>query len=122
MLLHILNEQSIDLWKTQTELILKKNGLVSFIVHPDYITEVEAESLYRNLLIYLTTLREKDKSIWFALPSEVNRWWRKRSQLSVVKQGSSWTIQGEAAEEASLAFARNVNGRLQYEFAEVLRA
>jgi len=122
MLLHILNEQSIDLWKAQTELILKKNGLVSFIVHPDYITEVEAESLYRNLLIYLKTLRENDESIWFALPSEVNRWWRKRSQLSVLKQGSSWTIQGEGAEEASLAFARNVNGRLQYEFVEVLRA
>lgn len=120
MLLHILNEHSIDLWKAQTELILRRHGLLSFIIHPDYVAEMEGESLYRSLLRYLVSLQEKER-IWFALPSEVNRWWRKRSQLYVVKQDGSWVIRGEGAEEASLAFARNVNGRLEYDVAEVAK-
>ena len=56
-LFHILNERSIDLWKTQIELILQKNGLVSFIVHPDYIIEQETRSVYKNLLSHLSYLR-----------------------------------------------------------------
>jgi len=117
MLLHILKEHSIDLWKTQTELILKKHGLISFIVHPDYITQTAGEPLYRSLLHYLVSLQQTER-IWFALPSEVNRWWRKRSQLSVVRHGASWVIQGKGAEEAQLAFASNVKGHLEYEFAD----
>lgn len=113
MLLHILNEHSIDLWKAQTELILKKNGLMSFIVHPDYITDPEEQCLFRELLGHLVSLRDT-RRVWLALPSDVNRWWRARNQLSIVKQNGSWLIRGEGAEQASLAFARNVNGRLEY--------
>jgi hypothetical protein len=36
---HILHNDSIDLWKKQIELILKKHGLMSFVVHPDYVTK-----------------------------------------------------------------------------------
>jgi len=36
-LFHPLNQRSIHLWKTQVEMILAKNGLASFIIHPDYI-------------------------------------------------------------------------------------
>ena len=38
-LFNVLNQHSIELWKTQMNLIQSKNGLISFIVHPDYITE-----------------------------------------------------------------------------------
>ena len=34
---HILNDYSIDLWKKQLDLIRKRNGLISFLAHPDYL-------------------------------------------------------------------------------------
>ena len=72
-LFHILNQRSIDLWKTQIDLILKKNGLASFIVHPDYIIEQETRSIYKQLLSHLTELRSRS-DVWFALPGEINSW------------------------------------------------
>ena len=116
-LFHLLNQRSISLWQTQVELILAKNGLASFIVHPDYIIEPDTRSVYEELLTYLQQLREK-MALWFALPHEIDFWWRARSKMSVVKASSGWQIEGEGAERATLAYARNVNGRLVYEQAE----
>jgi hypothetical protein len=113
-LFHVLDERSIDLWKTQIELILEKNGLASFIVHPDYLMEHDTRSVYETLLGYLRDLRQKEK-IWFALPTHIDAWWRARSKMSVEKEGNSWRIVGEGAERAVLAYARNVNGNLIYE-------
>ena len=39
MLFHLLGEYSTNLWRAQAEAILKKNGLISFLVHPDYLVE-----------------------------------------------------------------------------------
>jgi hypothetical protein len=116
-LFHVLNERSIDLWKAQVDLILEKNGLVSFIVHPDYVIEHDTNSAYKGLLGYLQELREKTR-IWSALPAEVDCWWRARSKMSVVKDGNSWRIEGDDAERAVLAFAKNVDGNLVYELAQ----
>ena len=115
-LFHILNERSIDLWKTQIELILQKNGLVSFIVHPDYIIEQETRSVYKDLLSHLSYLRSH-ANLWFALPSEIDSWWRTRSQLRVEKCAGAWRIVGEGAERAILAYAKNVDGKLVHELA-----
>lgn len=113
-LFHVLNELSIDLWKTQIELILRKNGLMSFIVHPDYIIEPEKLSIYEALLGCLRAYAENEP-IWFALPCEVDSWWRARSKMSVVNDGSSWRIEGDQGERAALAYARVVDGKLVYE-------
>jgi hypothetical protein len=121
MLFHLLNERSIDLWKTQVKLILAKNGLASFIIHPDYIVERDTRSVYESLLKWLRDLREQE-SLWFALPSEIDSWWRARSRMSVVKDGEAWRIEGEGAERAVLAFAREVDGHLVYELAEAPQA
>jgi hypothetical protein len=113
-LFHILNEQTIDLWKTQTELITRKNGLASFIVHPDYAMQRGMLPLYKDLLAYLCDLR-KQMPIWQALPSEVDGWWRARNRMSVVEDGKSWRIEGDESGRAVLAYAKNVNGKLVYE-------
>ena len=34
-LFNILKHYSIELWKTQTDLIMERHGLMSFIIHPD---------------------------------------------------------------------------------------
>jgi hypothetical protein len=113
-LFHVLNESSIDLWKTQIELILRKNGLMTFIIHPDYVIEPEKLSIYEALLGYLRAFAEKDP-IWFALPAEVDSWWRARSRMSVVNEGSAWRIEGDEAKRAVLAYASVVDGKLIYE-------
>jgi hypothetical protein len=113
-LFHVLNERSIDLWKMQMEKILSKNGLATFIVHPDYIVESETQAVYKELLAALDKMRKED-ALWFALPGEVDSWWRSRSQMSLVKTGHSWRIVGEGSERAVLAFAKVVDGRLVYE-------
>jgi hypothetical protein len=115
-LFHVLNERSINLWKLQLEKTLSKNGFVSFIVHPDYIVESETQSVYRDLLSMLNELRKRE-NVWFALPRDIDRWWRARSRMTLVKDGDSWRIAGEGSERAVLAFAKAVDGRLVYELA-----
>lgn len=112
-LFNILKERSIDLWKRQTELILAKNGLVSFLVHPDYIQEPRTFAMYKQLLAYLREIRER-RNLWFALPGEINDWWRARSRMSVVPDGKGWRIEGEGAERAVLALATLVDGKVVY--------
>ena len=65
-LFHLLNDRSIELWKTQIELILEKNGLASFIVHPDYIIDRETRSVYTNLLDHLRFLGGKKADLVWA--------------------------------------------------------
>jgi len=113
-LFHVLRESSIDLWRLQIEIILAKSGIATFLVHPDYIIEAEAQAAYRQLLTLLADLRERE-NIWFALPGEINAWWRERDAMSIVKEGRKWRITGKGAERAVLAFATHVDGRLKYE-------
>jgi len=116
-LFHVLNKRSIDLWKAQVDLILRKNGLVSFIVHPDYVMEQDTRPVYEGLLGYLRELRGKS-SLWSALPSDVDSWWRARNKMSVVKDGQSWRIDGDDTNRAVLAYATIVSGNLAYELAQ----
>lgn len=120
-LFHVLNERSIDLWKIQFEKILSKNGMATFLVHPDYVIEPDTQAAYKELLAMLRDMRKRE-ALWFALPGEVNTWWRQRSQMSIVREGSSWRIAGEGCERAVLAFAKIVDGKLVYEHASVPRA
>jgi hypothetical protein len=114
MLFHLLNDYSLDLWKAQASLILKKNGLMSFIVHPDYVIEEKARGVYRDLLSFLRRVGQ-EKRIWFAVAGEINDWWRSRSKMRVVSREGKWRIEGPSAERAKLAFARVVGDRLEYE-------
>ena len=56
-LYHILRQRSLTLWKEQTDKILQRHGLVSFIIHPDYTTASWSQQLYKSLLNYLAELR-----------------------------------------------------------------
>jgi len=114
MLFHLLNDYSLDLWRMQTEAIVKKNGLVSFIIHPDYIIEKKARDVYRGLLGFLRNRGSRDR-LWFALPGEVDQWWRARSQMRVVERNDQWRVEGPSAERAKLAFAKTAGDHLEYE-------
>ena len=116
-LFHILNDYSVDLWKQQTDSIAEKHGLISFIIHPDYIRERRARSTYQLLLEHLARMRDERRT-WIALPREIDRWWRERSKLEVVPYGSSWRINGAGKERARLAFAVLTGDRLTYSLEE----
>jgi hypothetical protein len=103
-LFHILQQRSLDLWKKQIAMIQQRYGLVSFIVHPDYVTEKWASELYNDLLAYLSELRSS-QGMWIALPRDVADWWKARRQMKLVQQGGAWKIEGPQAERARIAYA-----------------
>lgn len=114
-LFHILNDYSIGVWKEQISLIQEKHGIMQMIVHPDYVIENRAREVYTELLSYLSELRDRGET-WIALPGEAAAWWRLRSELELVNDAGSWTIQGEGRERARIAYATIIDGRIAYEF------
>ena len=110
-LFNILGEYSTDLWKQQIELIMNKHGLMSFIVHPDYIIGDRERGIYEELLGDLRHLRE-EKGIWITTPGEVNQWWRQRTEMRLVEDVDGWRIQGDGAERARVAYASEKDGNL----------
>jgi peptidoglycan/xylan/chitin deacetylase (PgdA/CDA1 family) len=113
MLVHLLRQRNIDLWKEQTSMVLKKSGLVSFIVHSDDVMTGHVRPLYQDLLTYLQELRSS-AHLWFALPREIDQWWRLRSKMFLVGDGESWKICGEGSDQAVVAYASSASGKLVY--------
>jgi hypothetical protein len=113
-LFHILNDYSITLWKRQIELISGHHGLVSIITHPDYMIGAREQSIYVDLLRHLSDRRNRD-GLWVALPGEINRWWRNRNQMTLVRDGDNWHVEGPDAARARVAYATlTADGRVAY--------
>ena len=66
-LFNVLNDYSMALWKQQIDLILRGHGLISLIIHPDYVFSSRAQEVYRQLLEDVHTLQAKE-GVWVALP------------------------------------------------------
>jgi hypothetical protein len=111
MLFYILNDYSISLWERQIELIMKKHGLISFIVHPDYVAKPRERGVYEALLAHLARLRQ-ESGVWITTPGEVSRWWRQRAQLKLVEDGEGPRIEGVGCERARIAYATEKDGEL----------
>jgi hypothetical protein len=113
-LFHILNDYSIELWKRQLALIRDRNGLMSFITHPDYLIDRRARSVYETLLDYLRKMVSRE-GIWAALPGDVDRWWRARNEMKLVPRGSDWEIVGPENHRARVAYAVLEGNCLRYD-------
>jgi hypothetical protein len=113
-LFHILGDYSIALWKKQIELILAKNGLISFLSHPDYLIEQRARQVYSGLLAHLRQMRD-NQELWLALPGDVDRWWRSRNVMALVQDGHSWRIEGPDSNRARVAYAALEKDHLVFE-------
>lgn len=114
-LFHILNDYSTDLWKREIDALIARNGLISFIVHPDYLIEKRARKTYEELLAHLSELRSARK-LSIALPGEVAQWWRQRNAMSVEASGSDWNVVGVGADKARVAYACLEGEKLSYTF------
>jgi hypothetical protein len=108
-LFRILDDYSINLWKKQIALIQAKHGLISFIVHPDYLIEQRAQDTYKALLGHLAELRAED-GIWTPLPRDVANWWRQRSSMELVRANGQWRVEGPGSERARVAYASLIAG------------
>jgi hypothetical protein len=114
-LFNILRQYSTDLWDQQIALVLEQNGLISFIVHPDYLFDKRAREVYSTLLSSLAKLRSQSK-LWIPLPRELNDWWRSRNEMRLVKEGSAWQIDGPEKRRARIAYASLEADRVVYTF------
>jgi hypothetical protein len=113
-LFHILSDHSMTLWKSQAESIVEAHGLMSVLVHPDYVIERRAQDVYKQLLGEIDRLRA-EAGLWVALPGEVDRWWRQRAGMELVGEGGTWRVEGEGSDRASVAYACLDGGGVSYE-------
>lgn len=113
-LFHILNDYSSNLWKQQIELVLESHGLINIIIHPDYIVSSRERGVFEELLSHLAKMRD-ERGVWTALPKDVARWWRQRSEMKLIEDGNGLRIEGEGKDRARIAYASEKNGRLVFE-------
>jgi hypothetical protein len=113
-LFYIFNEYSLDAWKAQLSLIRSRNGLMSFITHPDYLIAKRNRKLFEALLDYLRQMVAAEQ-IWAPLPGDVDRWWRARDEMKLQRRGDGWEIVGPQSEKARVAYAVLDGDRLVYE-------
>ena len=114
-LFNILHDYSTAIWKKQISLLRAKNGLISTIIHPDYIIADKPRRVYTELLQYLKELHSS-RQAWMALPHEVDTWWRLRSEMRLVEAAGSWRVEGPGSESAKVAYAVLDGDELKYEF------
>jgi hypothetical protein len=116
-LFNVLNDHSIALWRQQSERVMEQHGLLSFIVHPDYIVSSQPRKVYTQLLEFLTDLRAV-KNVWIARPGEVDQWWRQRSQMRLTSRHGELVVEGPGHERARIAYACVERDRVVYEFSD----
>jgi len=120
-LFNYLGTYSLDLWRQQIDLVRQQNGLISFIVHPDYLRDTKALRAYSALLQHLSELRSQS-DVWLAPAGEVDRWWRQRNKMTLVRAEQGWRVEGEGRERARVAYAMLDGGRLFYSFEQTRAA
>jgi hypothetical protein len=113
-LFNVLNDYSTTLWKQQIDIILKGNGLMTFLIHPDYVMSGRAQDTCKELLEEIARLRS-DRNVWVTLPRNVDEWWRKRNQTKVVASGAGWRLEGPAKDQARIGYAFVDGDCLHYE-------
>ena len=112
-LFHILKQNSIDVWKRQIAEITSHHGLVTMIVHPDYIAEPREQTIYKSLLRHLNEVRSRGRS-WMTLPREVYRWWRDRRRMTLARHGDTWRVEGPQSHRARVGYASLADDGIVY--------
>jgi peptidoglycan/xylan/chitin deacetylase (PgdA/CDA1 family) len=78
-LFYVLKQRDISIWKNKIDWIVKNNGVVLALTHPDYLKEKNHLRFYEELLQYLKTIH----NAWFCMPKELAQWWQKKHSSQV---------------------------------------
>jgi peptidoglycan/xylan/chitin deacetylase (PgdA/CDA1 family) len=114
-LFEILGERDISLWREKAAWIARHGGLVTVLVHPDYVRGPDRLRRYDELLGFLRGLAGG----WHALPRDVARWWRRRAELTeAVARGEPLDPVAMATAGASIAWARESDGEIVTELGD----
>ena len=114
-LIEILLAKDIEIWKKKASWIIANHGLINIIIHPDYMLSDEHLRYYEEFLKFITSFED----LWFALPRDAARWWRRRSQSEIINlEGVGPIIQGPAADEATVLWAVVDGNTVEYKFDE----
>lgn len=118
-LIEILQKPDIELWENKSRWIIENHGLVNIIIHPDYMITKRNLRYYEEFLAFITA----QENLWFALPKDVARWWRDRSN-SLIRtfDGVEPFIEGPASTHGSIAWATNDNGFVRYVLSNELQS
>ncbi|HLZ60631.1 MAG TPA: hypothetical protein VKR06_27105, partial [Ktedonosporobacter sp.] len=87
-LMVILGERTPRLWLEKVDFIERWRGMALVNTHPDYLQAPGGLALYER---FLHALKEREQC-WHALPREVARWWRKRTQFQADCQDGQWNL------------------------------
>ena len=85
---YVLGETTPDIWFEKLEFIKKYHGMALINSHPDYLKDPNIWSIYQEFLHKI----HDEKKYWHALPREVARWWRIRSDSSTEIESSDITL------------------------------
>ena len=70
---YVLKQNDISIWRNKIDWLVKNNGLILTLTHPDYLKRIKHFDMYKELLEYLKTIPDT----WHCLPKEIAAWWRK---------------------------------------------
>jgi peptidoglycan/xylan/chitin deacetylase (PgdA/CDA1 family) len=115
----ILRVHSIDLWRQKVDWLIAHRGLVTVLVHPDYVDSPERLALYDELLGYLRAKIDSERG-WHALPRDVASWWADRARLTVGGAPGAERIESNGAAppyagRATVAWVSESGGELTVE-------
>ncbi len=80
-LINILGTPTLDIWKEQVAAIIARGGLISFVLHPDYVQSGAGRRLLDQFLPWMRGVCDRER-VWCALPRDAADWWRHRAGLS----------------------------------------
>jgi hypothetical protein len=119
-LFNILGDFSTRIWREQTRMICERSGLMSFIIHPDYVIKDHERAVYEELLQHIVEMGD-ERSVWLSTPSQVNEWWRQRAQMKLVKGPNGWVIENPGDGRARVAYASLDGDRIVYEIEKLAK-
>ena len=97
-LFELLREPSEEPWIAKATFLRKHGGMALLLTHPDYLNSPARLAAYERFL----AAQAADASAWHALPVEVASWWRRRAASHIEREGSSWRVVGDAADDAAI--------------------
>jgi len=104
-LLHLIRRNPLPLWVLKAKWIASQGGMILTLTHPDYCGQQPKLGIYEELLRHLADL----ESAWRALPSQVVKWWRERSNSQLRLEQGRPLIKGPAG---ARAVARHLNAEM----------